>query len=360
MSIQFPQISQWLSNFRITPVSTIQFPQFYSYTDCMMENHPEPIAQIHIDTDECAQLNGLSKLNGWETDYRQAGGGKFSTYFSLYSSTGIRFSEQYCNREMMISAVPPPQHAALFLPLNSGDKGVMQGNSLGECAAALIGPESETFYRTPEGLHMMVATIPVSRLNHALRSATEGKSHQLSAKTRVFTLAEDTISRLSSRMSRALQITQTATDQAEVNVYLQEIEQDVVSTLSLALTHAEQPERGARGRMNRLRSLRRARDCIEANLASPLGMETLCKAASASQRTLEVAFRETLNITVVQYVKNRRLIAINRLLHDSHYTETSVSTLARAHGFNHMGHFARDYRALFDELPSDTLRRQRG
>jgi len=326
----------------------------------MRENQVEPSTSVSCVIDECAQLNALSKLNDWDTDYRQVGAGKFSAAFNLYFSPRIRFTDQYCNREMMAYATPPPGHAALFLSLNSGNKGAMQGKTLGECDAALVGPESEVFYRSPEGLHMMVATIPVSRLNRALRSATEGKSHRLNAETRVFTLAGDQISRLSSQMRRALQITQTATDQAEVNVYLQEIEQDVVSTLSLALTHAEQPERGARGRMNRLRSLRRARDCIEANLASPLGMETLCKAASASQRTLEVAFRETLNITVVQYVKNRRLIAINRLLHDSHYTETSVSTLARAHGFNHMGHFARDYRALFDELPSDTLRRQRG
>ena len=325
-----------------------------------MENHPEPTPSVSIVTDECAQLNALSKLNDWEADYRQAGAGKFSTSFNLYSSTGIRFSDQYCNREMIVSAVPPPGHAALFLPLNPGDKGAMQGKSLGECDAALIGPESETFYRTPEGLHMMVATIPASRLNRALRSATEGKSYQLSTETRVFTLAQDQISRLSSRMSRALQITQTATDQAEVNVCLQEIEQDVVSTLSLALTHSGQPERGARGRMNRLRCLRKARDFIEANLASPLGMETLCNAASASQRTLEIAFRETFNITVVQYVKNRRLIAINHLLLDPQCTETSVSNLARVHGFNHMGHFARDYRALFDEPPSNTLRIRRG
>jgi transcriptional regulator GlxA family with amidase domain len=76
--------------------------------------------------------------------------------------------------------------------------------------------------------------------------------------------------------------------------------------------------------------------------------------------TLEIAFREFLKITVVQYIKNRRLLAIKRLFLDPKVTTTSVSAVARAHGFNHMGHFAKDYHALFGEYPADTLRMQSG
>ncbi|MEP4484190.1 helix-turn-helix domain-containing protein [Marinobacter alexandrii] len=322
----------------------------------MMEAHFEPTTTISIASAECSQLNELSKLNDWETDYRQVGAGDFSTFFNLYSSPRIKFSDQYCNREMIVSAAPPPEHVALFLPLNSGDKGTLQGVVIDEFDAALIGPDSETFYRSPEGLHMMVATIPAQRLDRALRSATDESSSPLCAETRVFSLGEEKVSTLSKHLSRALHVAQTTLDTAEVDICLQELEQYVVSTLALALTHAPEPERGARGRMSRLRSMERARDFIEANLASTLGMETLCFAAGVSQRTLEIAFRETLNITVVQYIKNRRLLAINHLLLDDQSNLPSLTNLARAHGFNHMGHFARDYRALFGELPSDTLR----
>ena len=326
----------------------------------MMENHTELAAPMRITTNECVQLNELSKLNGWDTDYRQIGAGKFSTSFNLYASTGIRFSEQYCNREMIVSAAPPPEHAALFLPLNPGDKGTLQGQSLGVGNVALIAPESEVFYRSPKGLHMMVVTIPVSRLEGAIKAASDDKHGQLTAGTRVLTLADDAISRLSNCINSALEIAEAHTDQAEFNVCLQEMEQDVATILSLALTNPEQPEHGARGRKNRLGCLKRATDFIEANLASPLGLETLSQAAGASPRTLEIAFREVFNITMVQYIKNRRLTAINRLLLDPQYHVASVSSLSRAHGFKQMGHFARDYRSLFGESPSDTLRMQRG
>jgi AraC family ethanolamine operon transcriptional activator len=320
-----------------------------------MEHHAEPIAPMRITTDECAQLSELSKLNGWEADYRQVGAGKFYTSFNLSASSGLRFSEKYCNREMLVSGIPPSEHIALFLPLNSGEKGIFQGKPLEIGDVALISRESEAFYRTPRDLRMMIATIPVSRLERGIRSATNDKSHQLSAGTRVFTLANDTISRLSKRMTHALEIAGTTTDQAEVNVCLQEIEQDVVTNISIALTNPEHQEHGARGRTNRSHCLQRARDFIEANLASPLGLETLSLETDASPRTLEIAFREFLNITVVQYIKNRRLIAINHLFLDPDYTATSVSALARAYGFNQMGHFASDYHALFGEYPSETL-----
>ena len=326
----------------------------------MMGNNFAPTASMRIATDECAQLNELSRLNDWEADYLQFGTGKFHATFNLYASTGIRITDQYCNREMVISASPPPKHTALFLPLNPGHKGILQGKSLGAGDAALIGPESETFYRSPGDLRMMVVTIPVSRLKQAIEAATDDKSHQLSAETRVFTLTDDTLSRLAKNMNCALEIAETTADQAEVNVCLQEIEQDIVTTLSLALTNPEPPEKGAQGRRNRLGYVKRARRFIEANLSSPLGLETLSQVAGASQRTLEIAFREIFNITVVQYIRNRRLIAINRLLLHPQYTETSVSKLARTYGFNHMGRFALNYRALFGESPSDTLPKQKG
>jgi hypothetical protein len=42
----------------------------------MVKNHAESIAPMRTTTDECAQLNELSKLNSWDVDYRQVGAGK--------------------------------------------------------------------------------------------------------------------------------------------------------------------------------------------------------------------------------------------------------------------------------------------
>ncbi|MEY3298568.1 MAG: hypothetical protein RLZZ597_1828, partial [Cyanobacteriota bacterium] len=56
-------------------------------------------------------------------------------------------------------------------------------------------------------------------------------------------------------------------------------------------------------------------------------------------------------------VKVQRLHGIRRaLLHSDPKPET-VAQIAHQWGFFSLGHFARDYKTLFGELPSETLRR---
>jgi AraC-like DNA-binding protein len=58
------------------------------------------------------------------------------------------------------------------------------------------------------------------------------------------------------------------------------------------------------------------------------------------------------------YLKARRLMALKRDLLRAAAEHTSVAALIDQHGFRHPGQLAADYRALFGERPSDTLRRQ--
>ena len=83
----------------------------------------------------------------------------------------------------------------------------------------------------------------------------------------------------------------------------------------------------------------------------------LCRAAGASERSLEYAFREVMGLTPVAYLTRLRLHRVRqRLLAGTHGT-TTVTAEALNWGFWHFGEFSRAYKACFGELPSDTLRR---
>ncbi|HEY8429410.1 MAG TPA: helix-turn-helix domain-containing protein [Sandaracinaceae bacterium] len=84
----------------------------------------------------------------------------------------------------------------------------------------------------------------------------------------------------------------------------------------------------------------------------------LCDAARVSARTLEYAFREFFGVTPVRFLKLRRLNAARTALLHAANGET-VSGVALRFGFGDFGHFAQDYRALFGEAPSETLRGDR-
>jgi AraC family ethanolamine operon transcriptional activator len=81
----------------------------------------------------------------------------------------------------------------------------------------------------------------------------------------------------------------------------------------------------------------------------------LAEAVGVSRRTLEVAFREVLNITPLQFMRRSRM---NRALHKLRVAAPGLNTVtevATKLGFNDLGRFAADYRNLFGFNPSQTL-----
>jgi AraC family ethanolamine operon transcriptional activator len=100
---------------------------------------------------------------------------------------------------------------------------------------------------------------------------------------------------------------------------------------------------------------RRAEDYVWANPGRPIRQAELCHALSASPSTLVAAFRAVLGTTPCQYVKLRRLALARAALREAPARRGGVKWIALAHGYDHFGGFARDYRAAYGEAPSDTL-----
>jgi AraC-like DNA-binding protein len=100
--------------------------------------------------------------------------------------------------------------------------------------------------------------------------------------------------------------------------------------------------------------VRLVEEYIAANWNRPITVEALAAAAGASARSIFKAFRDSRDCSPMAFVKSIRLQHARRMLQQPDNTTTVVST-AFACGFLNPGHFARDYRFAFGELPSATL-----
>ncbi len=100
--------------------------------------------------------------------------------------------------------------------------------------------------------------------------------------------------------------------------------------------------------------VRRVEEYIVANWNRPITVEALAAAAGASTRSIFKAFRDSRDCSPMAFVKSVRLQHARRMLQHPDSATTVVST-AFACGFLNPGHFARDYRLAFGELPSATL-----
>jgi AraC-like DNA-binding protein len=102
----------------------------------------------------------------------------------------------------------------------------------------------------------------------------------------------------------------------------------------------------------------RAEEYIEANWARAITVEQLSKATGVGTRTLFNAFRRKRGFGPLAFAKMVRLKQAKLLL-SAPSPQASVTAVAFKCCFSNLGHFARDYKNAFGELPSTTLEQAR-
>ena len=91
--------------------------------------------------------------------------------------------------------------------------------------------------------------------------------------------------------------------------------------------------------------------------AAAPSVSDLCTVCATNERSLRQAFVQTVGMGPRAYLRVRRLHLARRCLQTMRGDDVSVARVATDHGFFDLGRFAGDYRQLFGELPSETLRR---
>jgi AraC family ethanolamine operon transcriptional activator len=109
--------------------------------------------------------------------------------------------------------------------------------------------------------------------------------------------------------------------------------------------------------IDRHRLVRRVRDFALAHQDEPLSIPHLCRTFHLSRRSLQYAFQEVCGISPGAYLRILRLNGVRRALRAPERSFLDVQDLAAQWGFWHPSQFACDYKKLFGERPSDTLRR---
>lgn len=309
-----------------------------------------------VKTRECAELNLISQAVGWDANYTQLGKGEFEGGIEYCISPEIRVTNQFNNRGIVATGLPPKNYLALLLPERSGVHCIFQGRPVAETEALVMRPGSESTMRTCSDFGMITVSVNWPRFRSAFRNLTHRKVSQFILDSGEFDLPGDL--RLSLRQLALKMLEQGKNNHSShaASLVLSELEDEFLNTLSIGVTHLDQDSMGVLGRRNRMSYLELAREYIESNLKSPLGIETLASATGVTSRTLCSVFRETLNTTPLNYIKSRRLSAVRQALLKTDTEDITVAQVANEYGFSHLGHFSRDYKLLFGELPSSTLK----
>jgi AraC-like DNA-binding protein len=101
----------------------------------------------------------------------------------------------------------------------------------------------------------------------------------------------------------------------------------------------------------------RLEEFLAANHESSVYLGEICSALGVSERLLHMCCHEQLGIGPHRYLWLRRMHSTRRALMHADPATTTVTEIAANHGFCELGRFSVQYRALFGERPSASLRR---
>lgn len=102
--------------------------------------------------------------------------------------------------------------------------------------------------------------------------------------------------------------------------------------------------------------VRQAEEYMRSQLETPITLMSLCKALHSSERPLNYGFQEVFGVSPMAYLKTLRLQAVRAQLQAADPATTAIADIANRFGFQSLGHFSRDYKTMFGELPSATLK----
>lgn len=97
-------------------------------------------------------------------------------------------------------------------------------------------------------------------------------------------------------------------------------------------------------------------DYAQARPSNPPTVEELCSKLNISRRLLNYYFQEILGSSPHLYLNKLRLNGVRRELRAA--PQAAIRDIAAQWGFSHLPRFAAEYRALFGELPSATVKQR--
>jgi AraC family ethanolamine operon transcriptional activator len=130
---------------------------------------------------------------------------------------------------------------------------------------------------------------------------------------------------------------------------------EAVSALVQLLVQGKDGPRENVSAQHARRTLRRARDYLQAHTDRCVTVHELCQELGSSPRALQDCFQRYVGLSPKAYLKALKLNEARRELRRYDSALTTVSDVAVRYGFWHLSKFAADYRWLFGELPSQTL-----
>ena len=303
------------------------------------------------DADEHAE-----NLSAWDQRYEQLGRGRFIGRLDELWLDGLQLFRERTSHDVLETGSPWPGARTFGIPLAMCGTAVYCGKPMPPDMLLTLGPQDSLEFRTPSVLDIVGLSWSADALS-AFTLDLEGIDIEDELRgRRLLPVAPAALAGLRGFMTHLFELLETSASQLDNPQVARGLRHTLLERVVGAVRDA-QPEPPQTFTASVRRGIvQRARDYALSRPDEPVTVVELCGALKISRRTLQTCFHEMLGLSPHQYLRTLRLNGMRRDLRSSVVGQVSVQEVAARWGFWHLSSCAADYRRLFGELPSATLR----
>ncbi|MBC3776333.1 helix-turn-helix domain-containing protein [Pseudomonas sp. SWRI99] len=273
---------------------------------------------------------------GWVQHYQQMSPGHFAGQIRYLDLQGVEVYEEQMNTRVEQNFSAPT--GALAFCFDRSDN-----------ALYLLNEESRNIWITPENYQEIAVVFgPAFVREHALDVAKFDGLFMAPLTCGQNALFSRWLSSTLTKLSQTIDI-----DRKEV--LTEQLLEDCLFILDNAQARLDRSGLQRRGEERMI--MKRVGEWAADSPEDALNLLELAQVAGVSLRQLQQAFKAYTGMTPSHWLRLRRLNSAHRELLRRKPSETTVAEVAMHWSFWHLGRFSSSYRALFKELPSETLKR---
>ncbi len=303
---------------------------------------------LKLDVFDDFHVHGASAPE-WDQRYLQVSPGAMRSSLAEVTAGSIHVFRKWMSERVIQQGCVPGGKICFAIPLGKfAGMPRMQGHEMHENSIVVLRSGDEFTLQRPKGMELMAVTFELDEFRHLSDERPWAQSARALLSRSVLRAPGHAMQQLRyDLLSLFAETSEAIRDQA--------VSPAVFEALS-ELFNGAADARQAVGSASASFIVAQCHRIVATSADSPPSVEELCRRLRTSRRSLQNSFRQVADATPVHYLRCVRLNAVRRQLKSTRAADLSIAQAAADRGFDHLSHFAQRYKALFGELPSQTMR----
>jgi AraC-like DNA-binding protein len=292
-------------------------------------------------------------IRGAEVNLTLIRGGCFSARITTFDLPGLR-AQRFSERIPRVLHVAKPRDVEFLFHTRPGPGFIQNGLEVTARNVARRGPLRSYDQRSSGPICWGGLSLPEGNAL-SLESTVTGRGPTSPPDELIFTPAPAALRKLRHLHATAGRIAQETPDMIDNSELARGVEQILLQALANCLdTNDIQRQTATQRRHHAI--IERFHEVLSADPERPVYVMEMAVAVGASLRSLSECCQEHLGMGPKKYLLLRRMHLARQALREANPRTTTVTDVATQHGFWQFGRFAGEYKRLFGELPSTTMR----